>query len=152
MERRTLKCPRDGTPLDADKEQGIDVDRCRTCKGVWYDNEELAMLESTVADESDRSGMIEYAKRESELSCPVCGKPMLAFNYRAHNLELDACVEEHGFWLDEGEANRVRDVMQDRVSGLRRAGTAQEAWDRAKQGKSGGVMDQLRGLFGGRRR
>jgi Zn-finger nucleic acid-binding protein len=135
-----------------DKEHGIEVDHCPTCKGAWYDNEELAMLESTVADDSDRAGMIEYAKRDSELSCPVCGKPMRAFNYRAYNLELDACIEEHGFWLDEGEANRVRDVMKDRVSGLRRAGSAQEAWDRVKQGKGGGVMDQLRGLFGGRRR
>lgn len=151
MEQRTLNCPRDATPLDMGTEHGIEVDRCPTCRGAWYDDEELAILESTVADESDRGGMIDYAKRESELSCPVCGKPMRAFNYRAYNLELDACIEEHGFWLDEGEANRVRDVMKDRVSGLRRAGSAQEAWDRAKRGGGGGVMDQLRGLFGGRR-
>ncbi|MEX0749734.1 MAG: zf-TFIIB domain-containing protein [Dehalococcoidia bacterium] len=152
MNERTLNCPRDATPLDMGREHDIEVDRCPTCNGAWYDDEELALLEATVADDDERRGMIDYAKRESELACPVCTKPMRAFNYRAYNLELDACTEEHGFWLDEGEANHVRDVMKDRVSGLQRSGAAQEAWDRAKRGdKGGGIMGNLRGLFGGRR-
>jgi Zn-finger nucleic acid-binding protein len=152
VNQTALKCPRDATPLDMGKEHDIEVDRCATCGGAWYDDEELEVLESTVADDHQRSGMIDYAKRTSELNCPVCGKLMRAFNYRAHNLELDACTDEHGFWLDEGEASRVREVMKDRVSGLNRAGAAQEAWDRTKRGDKGGIMDQLRGLFGGGRR
>jgi len=152
VNERTLKCPRDGTPLDMGKEHDIEVDHCPACKGAWYDDEELEMLESTVAEDHHRTGMIDYAKRESDLACPVCGKAMRAFNYRAYNLELNACTQEHGFWLDEGEANRVRDVMRERVSGLERAGSAQAAWARAKRGGKSGVMDQLRGLFGGGRR
>jgi Zn-finger nucleic acid-binding protein len=151
VERRNLKCPRDRTRLGATREHDIDIDRCPQCGGAWYDNDELALLESTIADDDDRRGMIDYAKRDSELACPVCDKPMRAFNYRAYNLELDACTQEHGFWLDAGEANRVRDVMRERVAGLQRAGTAEAAWDRAKRG-GGGIMDNLRGLFGGGRR
>jgi Zn-finger nucleic acid-binding protein len=152
VEQRSLKCPRDGAALDIGKEHGIEVDACPTCRGAWYDDEELALLESTVAADHHRSGMIDYAKRDSELSCPVCGKTMRAFNYRAYNLELDACTDEHGFWLDAGEAAHVREVMKDRVSGLERAGAAQDAWNRAKRGDKGGIMDQLRGLFGGGKR
>ena len=101
-----------------------------------------------VADDHHRTGMIDYAKRESELACPECGKPMRAFNYRAYNLEIDACTDEHGFWLDAGESVRVRDIMKERVSGLQRAHSAQKAWNRAKgRGGSGGILDQLRGLF-----
>jgi Zn-finger nucleic acid-binding protein len=152
VNERTLKCPRDGTTLDMGKEHDIEVDRCPTCKGAWYDDEELELLEATIANDDERRGMIDYAKRDSELTCPVCATPMRAFNYRAYNLELDACTQEHGFWLDEGEANRVREVMAERVSGLQRAGSAQATWDRAKRGEKSGVMDSLRGLFGGRRR
>ena len=152
VEQRTLKCPLDGTPLDLGREYDIEVDRCPQCGGAWYDDEELSLLEATVADDDERRGMIDYAKRESAFSCPVCETPMRAFNYRAYNLELDACTKEHGFWLDAGEANRVRDVMKDRVSGLQRAGSAQDAWDRAKRGEGGGLMKNLRGLFGGGRR
>ena len=42
---------------------------------------------------------------------------MTAFNYRAYNLELDVCDSKHGFWLDEGEAVRVREIVEERVAG-----------------------------------
>jgi Zn-finger nucleic acid-binding protein len=148
---REIRCPRDKTPLDIGREHDIEVDACPQCGGAWYDDEELVLLESTVADDDDhRSGMVDYAKRQSELDCPVCGQRMRAFNYRAYNLELDACLEEHGFWLDRGEADHVRQVMRERVDGLRRAETAQHDWARAKRG-GGGVMDRLRDLFRGGR-
>ena len=142
-----LNCPRDATELAQGKEHGIEVDRCPGCQGAWYDYDELEALESTVADDDHRTGTIDYAKRESELACPVCSKRMRAFNYRAYNLELDACSEGHGFWLDAGESARVRDVMRERVSGLRRAGSPQRAWARAKGRGGGGVVNQIKGLF-----
>jgi len=42
---------------------------------------------------------------------------MTAFNYRAYNLELDVCSQEHGYWLDAGEDGRVRDIIEERVRG-----------------------------------
>ena len=50
---------------------------------------------------------------------------MSAFNYRAYNLELDVCDNKHGFWLDEGEAIRVREIVEERVEGLERAAKAE---------------------------
>lgn len=148
-----LKCPRDCGELTVTKELGIEIDSCGVCGGAWYEDEELAELEATVTDDPDhRRGMIDYAKRESELSCPECGAKMRAFNYRAYDLELDACEEAHGFWLDVDEAARVRDVMKERVAGLSRSASAQEAWNRAKQGgRGGGIVDNLKGMFGRRR-
>jgi Zn-finger nucleic acid-binding protein len=61
---------------------------------------------------------------------------MRAFNYRAYNLELDACPHEHGFWLDAGEAERVRAVLRERVQGLQRSAQAEEAWAQAKRSKN----------------
>jgi Zn-finger nucleic acid-binding protein len=146
-----INCPRDATELMPGKEHGIEVDRCPGCQGAWYDYEELEALESTIANEDERRGMIDYAKRPSELACPVCSQLMRAFNYRAYNLELDACHDGHGFWLDAGESSRVRDVMKERVGGLQRSASAEDAWHRAKRG-GGGVIDKMKGMFGGRRR
>jgi Zn-finger nucleic acid-binding protein len=145
----TLHCPRDPEQvLETVHEHGIEVDRCPRCRGAWYEYSELAALESTVAGKDYMIGTIEYATRESELVCPAGGEPMVAFNYRAYNLELDACPGEHGFWLDAGESDRVRDIMRERERGMRRAGSAQKAWARAKgRPASGGVLDQLRDLF-----
>jgi Zn-finger nucleic acid-binding protein len=151
MDQTALNCPRDGTALTLGREYGIEVDRCPTCQGAWYDQDELSLLESTVAhDEEQRRGMIDYARRESDLSCPKCGARMRAFNYRAYNLELDACPQDHGFWLDAGEAERVRALMQERVRGLGRSARAQRDWAKRSGRRSGGVLDQLRDLFRGR--
>ena len=61
---------------------------------------------------------------------------MSAFNYRANNLELDVCGQRHGFWLDEGEAVRVRELVEERVEGLERAVKAEAEW--------GNFIDDLR--------
>ena len=144
-------CPRDGNDLRTETEHGITIDRCHACHGAWYDYDELAELEATVAGDEHRAGMIDYAKHQSVLPCPSCSQTMHAFNYRAYNLELDACAEGHGFWLDAGESDRVRAIMQERVRGLSRAAGAQKAWARAKGRGGSGVIDQIKGLFGGRR-
>ena len=153
-EARTLRCPRDGGQLHSEKDHAIEVEACPTCRGAWYDFGELAQLEATVThDEGSLAGMLEYSKRDSELKCPVCQKTMVAFDYRAHAVELDACPDEHGFWLDAGESARVREIMQERVGDMQRSASAEQRWNRDRESgfKRGGVIDRIRELFGGRR-
>lgn len=154
-----MRCPRDQTDLLEERVHGIEVDHCPTCNGRWLDHGQLDQLEATKArDEDQRRGTIDYAQRKSELLCPICGEQMTAFNYRGYDLELDTCHLEHGFWLDAGEEGRVRDIVDERVKGLRRARSAEESWSdfldglRSGGGSSGGgVWDSVRSFFGGRR-
>ena len=113
-----MKCPRCQADLVAQQQyHGIVVDRCPSCDGRWLDYDELDQLEATVR----------YAERGSELRCPVCGKEMSTFSYRAYNLELDAC-DDHGFWLDGGEEARVREIIAERVRDLARSASAEQSW------------------------
>jgi Zn-finger nucleic acid-binding protein len=148
LQTQSLDCPRDGTRLERASEHGITIDRCPTCKGAWYDQDELALLEATSgADADQRRGSIDYAVRESSLNCPVCHGELQAFNYRAYNLELDACKQEHGFWLDRGEDERVREIMRERIRGLERSAHAEAEWDRTDWYHPDGVLGKLRNLF-----
>jgi Zn-finger nucleic acid-binding protein len=151
-----MQCPRDDTELREEQVHGIEVDHCPTCNGRWLDHHQLDELEGTRADEAERRGMVQYARRQSELACPVCAEVMTAFNYRAYNLELDTCEQEHGFWLDAGEEGRVRDLIDERVRGLDRAASAERAWAAFLDGvggrRGGGAWDGIRSFFGGRRR
>jgi len=38
------RCPRDGVLLDHRSIDGVDVDECRTCHGIWLDKGELESL------------------------------------------------------------------------------------------------------------
>ena len=133
-----MNCPRDHVELRPERHRDIEVDRCPTCKGGWLDEEELSQLEATVeSTEEQRRATIQYSNRASELACPKCAGPMTTFNYRAYSLELDVCDQRHGFWLDEGEAIRVREIIEERVEGLDRAAKAEAGWDK--------FLDDLRG-------
>lgn len=149
MADRPLACPRDGGTLVAERVQGIDVDRCPNCRGLWLDAHELDELEAKHADETTRRATVDYARRPSGLACPVCGRAMTAFNYRAHNVELDTCDDEHGYWLDAGEDREVLAVLQARGRGLRRVPGAEAAWHAARRRSGGGgLLGSLRRFFG----
>lgn len=126
-----MNCPRDGAELIVEHHRGIEVDHCPVCNGRWLDHHELDHLEATVpSTPEERRATITYAERKSDLKCPVCGERMKQFNYRAYDLELDMCEQEHGYWLDAGEEGRVRDIIEERVRGLARAASAEAGWGR----------------------
>jgi Zn-finger nucleic acid-binding protein len=124
-----MLCPRDNTELTVEHKDGIEVDHCETCNGRWLDPDELDLLEATVpSTPEERRATVQYARRNSELKCPVCSRQMTAFNYRAYDLEIDTCPDEHGFWLDAGENGRVRDIIAERVRDLERSANAEAGW------------------------
>jgi hypothetical protein len=51
-ERRThyMKCPKCGANLDTVDVEGVQVDRCPECQGVWLDPGELELLHRRAAD------------------------------------------------------------------------------------------------------
>ncbi len=126
----TLKCPRDGTQLQKSEEHGVPYEACPQCHGGWFDLEEVEALEATVASGDALAGTLEYAKHPGELLCPSCGQTMQGFDFRGQNLQLDVCENEHGYWLDGGEAERVRDLMRQRMRDLGRSARADASWAR----------------------
>lgn len=67
---------------------------------------------------------------------PACGGEMYEFDYGGNALEIDACAQGHGYWLDGGEESRVRELIRQRARDLHRAATAESAFS--------GFLDQLR--------
>jgi len=51
------------------------------------------------------------------------------FQYRLHDLKLDYCAEnDHGFWLDAGEDERVIAAMNQRAQDIQRKNSAESDW------------------------
>ncbi len=145
-----MNCPRCDVALNEKSLKGIEIDHCPECRGLWLDFHELDQLEDHAMDEDNSKGMIEYARRESDISCPHCNEVMETFNYRAHDLPIDHCKNQCGYWLDEGEEKKVLEVMKQRVQGLKRSGSAEESW--AKFMESGGsrsFLTKVKDLFTG---
>ncbi len=146
-----MNCPDCKVALDERKLRGLEIDHCPECRGLWLDFDELDLLEDTANRDEILKGMREYARRSGERPCPHCGAAMDVFNYRAHNLPIDHCPNNHGYWLDKGEEERILDLMRQRARDLRRSESAEQQWSRFMErgGSRGGFLDRIRDLFGG---
>ena len=143
-----MECPRDHTELTVESFKDIEVDRCPVCKGMWLDPGELDQLEDTVFDQDEIKGSTMYRSYQGELPCPKCQVPMHLFHYRAYDLELDFCQEEHGVWLDGNEEKRVLDLMKQRIKDLDRSAAAESEWaGMLKRFKSKSFGKGLGGFF-----
>ena len=136
-----MECPRCHVDLKVEQHKGIEIDRCPRCEGLWLDYPELDQLEDTAFDKDELKGMMEYNPRPSDINCPKCGNRMTTFNYRAYNLPIDTCKDEHGYWLDKGEDTRVIELMKQRIKDLGRSAKAEADWygflSKLKRGKKG---------------
>lgn len=110
-----MHCPVDQTELSQSKHEGVTVDRCPTCQGLWLEKGELERIQAS--HEKDYSGELKavpdyvsqaYAmarlSAEAQYACPKCGEAM---EKREHGycsqVMIDVCPACRGVWLHEGE-------------------------------------------------
>ena len=139
-----MDCPLGHGELQPDTHAGIEVQLCPVCGGEWLRRSDLEEIEKlAVRDAVVLSGMVEYQPHEGSRPCPVCGKRMYEFDYRANPLEIDACGDGHGYWLDAGEEASVKDLILQRARDLHRSVGAEASF--------GSFMSNVRSKFGGGR-
>ena len=91
-----MRCPVCGREMSTPVVEGVEVDLCPGCGGVWLDGGELEALTGHTL-ESCR-----------ELDCPKCGRRLAIRTIGA--VEVDCCEGCGGTWLDHGELESIRRV------------------------------------------
>lgn len=99
-------CPKCGQDsLDAfGMVEGVHVDFCGQCKGIWFDEGELAFYTEMPIDvPSLQSSMTKG--RKTGLACPKCpGQELVEVQYvEGHHPYLDVCPSCKGVFVDKGE-------------------------------------------------
>ncbi|MBN8580510.1 MAG: zf-TFIIB domain-containing protein [Anaerolineae bacterium] len=125
-----MNCPKCNSELTKKYYKGMfEVDACPNCRGMWLDFNELDALEDVVFDDDIHKGSLVHFQTRTEVPCPHCGSMLNEFQYRLYDLKLDACTtNDHGFWLDAGEDERVMELMQKRASETQRKISAEAEW------------------------
>jgi len=88
----------------------LELDQCPTCKGIWFDKNELEQLVDSAASKISVPPEAEPSMRV----CPLCHKKMLVFHYPRTLVSVDFCRSCKGLWLDQGELNQIR-AVRDRL-------------------------------------
>jgi hypothetical protein len=101
-----MNCPVCREPLLVAERQGIELDCCPWCRGLWFDAAELALLaEATGKTLTLLAGArLAPATSEKPRPCPRCDRPMEKILLgRTPEVLLDRCSGGHGLWFDHGE-------------------------------------------------
>jgi membrane associated rhomboid family serine protease len=116
-----LRCPVDGNELERTAFQGIEIDVCKKCGGVWFDRGELddvmreAMAQpQSVARLDPRAGAPTKQTPHRGLTCPRCQKAMIPEVFgKVSSIELDRCPQCSGQWADGGELSALVEYLHD---------------------------------------
>lgn len=105
-----MDCPVCTKPLVAVERDGIELDWCFACRGLWFDRGELGLL----AEKTGRALTFEElvkgpADKVSEKlrRCPRCNRKMSKVFLGGADLVLVDRCPEHGLWLDQGELGKI---------------------------------------------
>jgi Zn-finger nucleic acid-binding protein len=105
-----MRCPECRIPLVVVEREGIEIDWCLECRGMWFDEGELELL----GEKAGRSLEVEdlgpdEGWTKGQRRCPRCPRRMSSLNAELPDgdvVEIDRCVD-HGFWLDRGELGKI---------------------------------------------
>lgn len=98
--RRQLTCPKCGLRMHVWESNGLTLDHCHDCKGLWFDAGELARYLAR-----SRAHLAEAELRVAEATkflCPRCPDVHLA-HVHEDDVTLDICPRCRGLFVDVGE-------------------------------------------------
>ena len=103
-----MDCPIDKEPLLAVEYDGVEIDFCAACGGVWLDGGELELLLGL--EEADAVALSGGKPADGEVvrRCPSCRKKMLKEATSSEPpVTFDRCPRGCGLWFDQGELAQV---------------------------------------------
>ncbi len=104
---------------------GIELDTCIDCKGVWFDTQELRELFELVGAPEHLLNLENQLERlahaPARRRCPRCRGRIEPVRPPGDNTELilDKCPRGHGIWFDHGELETLfQSVLSDASDAL----------------------------------
>lgn len=102
-----LRCPVDASPMDKVPVSGFTVDRCSTCRALWFDAVELqrVLAGKSAALSIDAPG--DHAdpatRTDAALTCPRCQSPLVAMvDQNQPHVHMRGCTVCGGLLLARG--------------------------------------------------
>ncbi len=104
-----MKCPVCRVPGFVVEYQGVELDLCAECNGIWFDRGELDLVLGHDHPVNQAPASSDEAKRP----CPICRKKMDKVNIGPdRRVLIDACPEGCGLWFDQGELSELTHSLQ----------------------------------------
>ncbi|NOZ21820.1 MAG: hypothetical protein GXP25_12130 [Planctomycetes bacterium] len=120
-----MNCPNCGQELQLDQYEGVTIDICAGCGGVWLDEGELDQIverrEKVFAQEEIEAvpgARVPVPVKKEDMGegypCPKCGAKCRRSNYAyTSGIIIDKCPSDGGIWLDASELEKIQIVVEE---------------------------------------
>jgi Zn-finger nucleic acid-binding protein len=128
-----IRCPKCRSDMELLVYEGVEIDRCQYCKGLWFDAGEIqALKRSEAAAELDigSASVGRSLNSQQDYDCPRCAGPMeQTADARQPHIHFETCRDCGGSFLDAGELTDLAEltpgeVLRSLLPGKRTAETA----------------------------
>src|SRR5690242_10974545 len=118
-----MKCPKCNAQMELVTYEGVTVDRCTGCKGIWFDANEQRLLKEKKGAEVIDIGDAAIGKRMdkiTDIKCPRCESKMIRMvDVDQQHIDFEACTSCFGIFLDAGEFKDLKDfTVSEYLKGL----------------------------------
>jgi PAT family beta-lactamase induction signal transducer AmpG len=109
-----MRCPKCRADMEQIDVEGIEVDRCTICNGIWFDAGEMDLLKNKQAAAAIDIGDAKTGKQSNAIDsyqCPRCSGAMVkVVDPRQTHIWYETCSACHGSYLDAGELRDMSSV------------------------------------------
>ena len=104
-----LQCPKCNAPMELVQVESTQVDRCTSCRGLWFDALEDQDVRGKPGAETldvppSTRPPAGPERRAIDLNCPRCKSPLIRMVDRmGRRVQYESCPRCHGKFLDAGE-------------------------------------------------
>ena len=140
--------------------EGVIIDRCSTCGGVWLDQGELETIIEVRSHTHSDSFVQETLKQKKaglpadtqsdSIACPKCTATMKVINYAYDSGVIIHICPSHGVWLDSKELERIeayRDHWKNEAIKRRAEWGALASSGTSESVSEGGLLNFVKSLF-----
>ena len=103
--------------------EGVTIDRCTQCKGMWFDANEQKLLKDHQGSEAIDIGDPTVGRKMdkiNDIQCPRCRTAMIRMvHVDQQPTDYEACTNCYGIFLDAGEFKELKECsMSEYLSAL----------------------------------
>lgn len=134
-----MNCPKCDNGFEVIQFHEVELDRCKGCGGLWFDEGELKKIEDMELSGADIS---DFDKRNTEHmehgagegKCPKCENPLCEINFMYESkIRIDACEVCGGLWLDQGELSEIMEYLSKHGDNSEEMSKYMEAYEEARK-------------------
>ncbi len=102
-----MNCPKCNAAMEKVIFEGVEVDRCTSCQGLWFDFQEQQQLKHAKGAAAIDTGDKTFGQKMNSISqihCPKCGTLMTHLvDVEQNHVGYEACPHDYGVFFDAGE-------------------------------------------------